>query len=67
MLIPAEYSLTNGASVRLSGRLTDSPGPKQANELQVDEVVVWGKCDPDVRVLHSFSSFVFEIHLEGVK
>jgi asparaginyl-tRNA synthetase len=42
--------LTNGASVQLSGRLTESPGPKQANELQVEEVVVLGECDPDVSI-----------------
>jgi asparaginyl-tRNA synthetase len=46
-------SLTNGASVRLGGRWTESPGPKQANELQVEEVHVYGECDPDVSRNHS--------------
>ncbi|KAI8998674.1 asparaginyl-tRNA synthetase [Trametes punicea] len=39
--------LTNGASVRLRGTLTDSPGAGQAKELQVDEAEVLGECDPE--------------------
>jgi hypothetical protein len=42
-------SLTNGASVRLAGRLVDSPGPEQDKELQVEEVEIVGGCDPEVR------------------
>lgn len=40
--------LTNGASVRLTGKLTESPGAGQDHELQVDAVEVLGECDPDV-------------------
>ncbi|GBE85334.1 hypothetical protein BKA93DRAFT_735456 [Sparassis latifolia] len=39
-------SLTNGASVRLGGKLSDSPGARQDKELQVDSVEVLGDCDP---------------------
>ncbi|KAH9901343.1 asparaginyl-tRNA synthetase [Cubamyces lactineus] len=39
--------LTNGASVRLRGTLTDSPGAGQAKELQVSEAEVLGECDPE--------------------
>ncbi|KAI0374848.1 asparaginyl-tRNA synthetase [Pilatotrama ljubarskyi] len=39
--------LTNGASVRLRGTLTDSPGAGQAKELQVSEAEVLGGCDPE--------------------
>ncbi|KAH9854186.1 asparaginyl-tRNA synthetase [Lenzites betulinus] len=39
--------LTNGASVRLSGRLTDSPGAGQAKELQVSQAELLGGCDPE--------------------
>lgn len=42
-------SLTNGASVRVSGTLTDSRGAGQAKELHVSEVEVIGECDPEVR------------------
>lgn len=41
--------LTNGASVRLRGTLTDSPGARQAKELKVAEAEVLGECDPEVR------------------
>lgn len=40
--------LTNGASVRLTGKLTESPGAGQDHELQVDAVEVLGECDQDV-------------------
>ncbi|KAF8964098.1 hypothetical protein BDZ97DRAFT_1660824 [Flammula alnicola] len=42
--------LTNGAAVRLTGRLVSSPGAGQSHELLVDqsgEVVVLGECDPE--------------------
>ncbi|OBZ67426.1 Asparagine--tRNA ligase [Grifola frondosa] len=39
--------LTNGASVRLSGRLTDSIGAGQDKELQVESVEILGECDPE--------------------
>ena len=44
--------LTNGAAVRLTGRLVSSPGKEQSHELLVDrndvgEVVVLGECDPE--------------------
>ena len=44
--------LTNGAAVRLTGRLVSSPGKGQSCELLVDqsdvgEVVVLGECDPE--------------------
>lgn len=46
--------LTNGAAVRLTGRLVSSPGKEQSCELLVDqsdvgEVVVIGQCDPEAR------------------
>ncbi|KAJ7590730.1 hypothetical protein C8J56DRAFT_1134422, partial [Mycena floridula] len=40
-------NLTNGASVRLTGRLTESIGPGQAKELQVVDAEVLGPCDPE--------------------
>ncbi|EIN08654.1 asparaginyl-tRNA synthetase [Punctularia strigosozonata HHB-11173 SS5] len=40
--------LTNGASVRLTGRLVESLGKGQDRELQVDGVDVIGECDPEV-------------------
>ncbi|EIW84091.1 asparaginyl-tRNA synthetase [Coniophora puteana RWD-64-598 SS2] len=43
----APKSLTNGASVRLCGRLVESRGRGQARELQVEEVNVTGDSDPD--------------------
>ena len=44
--------LTNGAAVRLTGRLVLSPGKEQSCELLVDkndvgEVVILGECDPE--------------------
>ncbi|KII84260.1 hypothetical protein PLICRDRAFT_46113 [Plicaturopsis crispa FD-325 SS-3] len=39
--------LTNGTSVRLSGRLTESRGPGQDHELQVDSLEVLGECHPE--------------------
>ncbi|KAI0831261.1 asparaginyl-tRNA synthetase [Trametes gibbosa] len=39
--------LTNGASVRLSGKLIDSPASGQAKELRVSEATVLGGCDPE--------------------
>ena len=44
--------LTNGAAVRLTGRLVSSPGKEQSCELLVDqndvgEVVVLRECDPE--------------------
>lgn len=41
--------LTNGTSVRLSGRLTESRGPGQDHELKVDSLEVLGECHPEVR------------------
>ena len=46
------FRLTNGAAVRLTGRLVPSPGKGQSRELLVDqsdvgEVVVLGECDPE--------------------
>ncbi|OCH87612.1 asparaginyl-tRNA synthetase [Obba rivulosa] len=38
--------LTNGCSVRLTGKLADSPGKGQDKELQVDQVELLGECDP---------------------
>ncbi|KAH9946855.1 hypothetical protein B0H21DRAFT_790666 [Amylocystis lapponica] len=38
--------LENGASVRLAGLLTESPGVGQDKELRVDSVKVLGDCDP---------------------
>ncbi|KAH7912364.1 hypothetical protein BJ138DRAFT_1083725 [Hygrophoropsis aurantiaca] len=40
-------NLTNGASVRLHGRLVKSLGAEQAQELQVAAVDVLGECDPE--------------------
>jgi len=39
--------LTNGASLRLTGKLTESPGAGQTHELQVDAVDLLGECDPE--------------------
>ncbi|THH08290.1 hypothetical protein EW146_g9043 [Bondarzewia mesenterica] len=38
--------LTNGASVRLTGRLSESPGAGQEKELQVESLDILGTCDP---------------------
>jgi asparaginyl-tRNA synthetase len=43
--------LTNGCSVRLTGRLVRSPGSGQHKELVVDECDVVGRCDSGVRTL----------------
>lgn len=42
------FSLTNGASVRMSGSIVTSPGAGQAQELQVDSLEILGECNPDV-------------------
>lgn len=52
--------LTNGAAVRLTGRLVSSPGKEQSCELLVDqndvgEVVVLGECDPEASPQGLFS------------
>ncbi|KAI0792582.1 asparaginyl-tRNA synthetase [Abortiporus biennis] len=39
--------LTNGVSVRLTGTLSDSPGPGQDKELVVENVECLGECDPE--------------------
>ncbi|KAF9479747.1 asparaginyl-tRNA synthetase [Pholiota conissans] len=42
--------LTNGAAVRLTGRLVSSPGAGQSHELLVDQtgqVAILGECDPE--------------------
>jgi aspartyl/asparaginyl-tRNA synthetase len=41
-------SLTNGASVSLTGVLIPSPGGGQNEELVVETVEVLGACDPEV-------------------
>ncbi|KAF7970932.1 hypothetical protein HWV62_22576 [Athelia sp. TMB] len=43
-------ALTNGASVRVRGRLVASPGAGQARELRVSACEVVGACDPEVGV-----------------
>ena len=48
--------LTNGAAVRLTGRLVSSPGKEQSCELLVDQndvgkVDVLGECDPEASPL----------------
>lgn len=48
--------LTNGASVRLTGVLTPSPGPGQESELLAEAVEVLGPCDPEV---HQTLTLVF--------
>ncbi|KAF7973676.1 hypothetical protein HWV62_14662 [Athelia sp. TMB] len=40
-------ALTNGASVRVRGRLVASPGAGQARELRVEACEVVGACDPE--------------------
>ncbi|KAK0217385.1 asparaginyl-tRNA synthetase [Armillaria nabsnona] len=40
--------LTNGTSVRLTGKIKDSPGQKQDRELLVDGVEILGGCDPEI-------------------
>ncbi|KIY47536.1 asparaginyl-tRNA synthetase [Fistulina hepatica ATCC 64428] len=40
-------SLTNGACVRLEGKLVDSPGVGQDKELRVEELQVLGACPPE--------------------
>ena len=42
--------LTNGACVRVSGELLDSPGSGQDKELRVNSVEIMGQCDPAVRI-----------------
>jgi asparaginyl-tRNA synthetase len=61
------YRLTNGAAVRLTGKLVPSPGVGQEKELlidlskditssysagQPDRVHILGKCDPEVGPCH---------------
>lgn len=41
-------SLTNGASVCLTGVLAPSPGPGQQRELVAEAVEILGACDPEV-------------------
>ncbi|KAH0826658.1 hypothetical protein J3R83DRAFT_5044 [Lanmaoa asiatica] len=41
------FSLTNGASVRMTGTIVVSPGAGQAQELQVDSLEILGECNPD--------------------
>ena len=41
-------SLTNGASVSLTGVLAPSPGPGQRRELVAEAVEILGACDPEV-------------------
>ncbi|KAK0473723.1 asparaginyl-tRNA synthetase [Armillaria novae-zelandiae] len=40
--------LTNGTSVRLTGKIKDSPGQKQDRELLVDGIEILGECDPEL-------------------
>ncbi|KAF9050761.1 asparaginyl-tRNA synthetase [Hymenopellis radicata] len=40
--------VTNGASVRLTGKLVESPGQKQDKELLVEATEILGECDPEV-------------------
>jgi aspartyl/asparaginyl-tRNA synthetase len=49
-LFTYEDSLSNGASVRLSGKLVDSQGKGQEKELQVQSVHVYG-ASPEVGTL----------------
>lgn len=42
------FSLTNGASVRMTGSIVASPGAGQAQELQADSLEILGECNPDV-------------------
>ncbi|KAL0575887.1 asparaginyl-tRNA synthetase [Marasmius crinis-equi] len=44
-LLPKE--LSNGASVKLTGRLGKSPGAGQEKELLVEDVKILGSCDPE--------------------
>ncbi|KZT19956.1 hypothetical protein NEOLEDRAFT_1151679 [Neolentinus lepideus HHB14362 ss-1] len=46
--LPMAKRLTNGACVRLTGKLCPSPGPGQTKELKVEEVEVIGECDPEL-------------------
>jgi len=46
---PVLKGLVAGASVRLTGKLTESPGKGQARELQVADVQILGECDAEVR------------------
>ena len=48
-LVELPFRLTNGASVKLTGTLVESPGQGQAQELLVTEAQVLGECDPEVR------------------
>ena len=59
--------LTNGAAVRLTGRLVSSPGKEQSCELLVDEndvgrVVVLGECDPEV----SLPLVLFSLDIDSI-
>jgi len=51
-------SLTNGASVRMTGTIVASPGAGQAHELQVDSLKILGECNPDVSLRSALDSLV---------
>ena len=59
--------LSNGASVRLTGKLAESPGRGQDRELVATSLEVLGDCDPEVH-LHTGGVFFHGLKLndEGV-
>lgn len=57
-------ALAVGASVRLTGRLMDSPGKGQEKELQVEEVTILGNCDPEVCINNEFTFSPFDTPLD---
>ncbi|KIJ38891.1 hypothetical protein M422DRAFT_258298 [Sphaerobolus stellatus SS14] len=60
-------NLVTGASVRLTGRLIESPGKGQERELQVEDVQILGECDPETYPIqkkdHSVEFFREHVHL----
>jgi len=60
LLIQLDVRLTNGCSVRLTGKLVKSLGSGQEKELIVDECEVMGSCDPEARLLKQLVSTIFD-------
>ncbi len=59
--------ISTGASLSLKGKVVQSPGKNQELELQVNEIIILGKCDPEAYPLqkkrHSFEFLRSIAHL----
>ncbi len=59
--------LTTGASICVTGTVVESPGEKQSLELQAKEIILLGRCDPEVYPLqkkrHTFEFLRSIAHL----